>query len=108
MRSNLQNARTSVLQILFAAAVVLAAGSAHAQDTSEDRGTPEQRMACTSDAFRLCWNDIPVVDRIVACLRRNRPQLSIGCRAVFEQDNSRYARHLRRHHRHERQDKPAI
>jgi hypothetical protein len=64
-------------------------GMALAQDTlaqrpQGNRGTPEQQMACTPDVFRLCGAQIPDADRIVACLRANVPQLSPGCRAVFE------------------------
>ena len=50
----------------------------------EHRGTFEQQMACTPDVWRLCGDAIPDVNRIVACLRQNKPQLSGGCRAVFE------------------------
>jgi hypothetical protein len=52
--------------------------------SQENRGTMEQQMACTPDVFRLCGEQIPDVDRIVACLRQNTPQLSGPCRAVFE------------------------
>jgi hypothetical protein len=52
--------------------------------SQENRGTMEQQMACTPDVFRLCGDQIPDVDRIVACLRQNTPQLSGPCRAVFE------------------------
>ena len=45
-------------------------------------------MACTPDVWRLCGAAIPDVDRIVACLRQNTPNLSDGCRAVFEANNS--------------------
>ena len=45
--------------------------------------TPEQQQACTPDAFRLCSSDIPDVDRITACMIRNRAQLSPACRAFF-------------------------
>ena len=48
------------------------------------KGTWEQQMACTPDVWRLCGAAIPDVDRIVACLRQNTPNLSDGCRAVFE------------------------
>jgi hypothetical protein len=51
------------------------------------RGTMDQQMACTPDVWRLCGAAIPDVDRIVACLRSNTPQLSPGCRAVFETGN---------------------
>jgi hypothetical protein len=53
----------------------------------EYRGTMEQQMACTPDVWRLCGDQIPDVNRIVACLRQNTPQLSEGCRAVFETNN---------------------
>ncbi|MGA7807281.1 hypothetical protein [Bradyrhizobium sp.] len=54
----------------------------------ENRGTMEQQMACTPDVWRLCGDRIPDVDRIVACLKQNVPQLSDGCRAVFQTDDS--------------------
>src|SRR2546423_1458337 len=53
--------------------------------SQEYRGTMGQQMACTPDVWRLCSAQVPDVDRIVACLRRNTPQLSRGCRAVFEE-----------------------
>jgi hypothetical protein len=52
------------------------------------KGTWEQQMACTPDVWRLCGAAIPDVDRIVACLQQNTPNLSDGCRAVFESNNS--------------------
>jgi hypothetical protein len=64
----------------------------HVQSTAfsqEYRGTWEQQRACTPDVWRLCGAQIPDVDRIVACLRRNTPQLSERCRAVFAQAPSR-------------------
>ena len=54
----------------------------------EYRGTFEQQLACTPDVFRLCSEQIPDANRIVACLRQNTPQLSGGCRAVFESNDS--------------------
>ncbi|MBR0829024.1 hypothetical protein JQ596_26155 [Bradyrhizobium manausense] len=63
---------------------ILAQSAASAQ---EYRGTMEQQMACTPDVWRLCSSEIPDVNRIVACLRQNTPQLSNGCRAVFETNN---------------------
>jgi hypothetical protein len=54
----------------------------------EYRGTMEQQMACTPDVWRLCFDQMPDVNRITACLRQNTPQLSDGCRAVFESNDS--------------------
>jgi hypothetical protein len=48
--------------------------------------TPEQQQACTGDAFRLCSAEIPDVDRVTACMVRNKSQLSPGCRAQFRPD----------------------
>lgn len=45
--------------------------------------TPEQEQACSGDAFRLCSSDIPDVDRITACMIRNKAQLSPACRVFF-------------------------
>jgi hypothetical protein len=49
--------------------------------------TPEQEQACTGDAFRLCSADIPDVERVTACMARNKSQLSPGCRAQFRPDS---------------------
>jgi hypothetical protein len=56
--------------------------------SQEYRGTMEQQMACTPDVFRLCGAQIPDVNRIVACLQQNTPQLSAPCRAVFDSSAS--------------------
>src|ERR1700676_3968919 len=60
----------------------------HPAFSQENRGTMEQQMACTPDVWRLCGAQVPDVDRIVACLRQNTPQLSGPCRAVFQQSNN--------------------
>jgi hypothetical protein len=54
----------------------------------EHRGTLEQQLACTPDVLRLCGEQIPDTNRIVACLRQNTSQLSSPCRAVFESNAS--------------------
>ena len=74
-----------------ALALALLTGSPVVHDAAiaqDNRGTPEQQMACTPDVFRLCGAQIPDPDRIVACLRYNTPQLSEPCRAVFESSDS--------------------
>ncbi|MGY3033305.1 hypothetical protein ACVIIV_002475 [Bradyrhizobium sp. USDA 4354] len=74
----------------IALGVALAIGGivAHsAASAQEYRGTMEQQMACTPDVWRLCSDQIPDVNRIVACLQQNTPQLSSGCRAVFQSNN---------------------
>jgi hypothetical protein len=37
----------------------------------------------TSSMFRLCSSAIPNVDRIVACLKQQKPNLSKPCQAVM-------------------------
>ena len=66
---------------LTMAALLVTGSSALAQ---KNRGTEEQRVACTPDVLRLCSWEIPNVDRIVACLRREKSQLSVGCRQVLK------------------------
>ena len=72
------------LGVALAISGIVAQTAASAQ---EYRGTMEQQMACTPDVWRLCSDQIPDVNRIVACLQQNTPQLSSGCRAVFQSNN---------------------
>ncbi len=46
--------------------------------------TSEQRVACTPDAFRLCSSEIPNIDGITACMRKQKANLSPACKAVFD------------------------
>jgi hypothetical protein len=50
---------------------------------AQSRGTPEQQQACQPDAMRLCSEFVPDVERITACMIKNRIRLSPPCRAVF-------------------------
>jgi hypothetical protein len=67
---------------------LLCVTTASAQD---NRGTPEQRAACAPDAFRLCLRFIPDPAGVEACLRQSLPDLSLACRAIFEQATGRVA-----------------
>lgn len=72
-------------RIVLGLAVAIGATGVIAPASSQEyRGTWEQQMACTPDVWRLCSDQVPDVNRIVSCLRQNTPQLSNGCRAVFE------------------------
>ncbi|WP_454628596.1 hypothetical protein [Bradyrhizobium cenepequi] len=68
--------RVSTLSLFLA---LFAAGSASAL------GSPEQRRVCTPDVYRLCAGEIPNVKAIIACLRRQKGNLSVACAAVFDQ-----------------------
>jgi hypothetical protein len=80
----------SIVFVAAAFLAVLASGTAFQSATraQEYRGTMEQQMACTPDVWRLCSDQIPDVNRIVACLRQNAPNLSDECRAVFLSNNA--------------------
>jgi hypothetical protein len=67
---------------LFAGAMLLSIPALPAM-SAEYRGTQDQQQACTPDVMRLCSDSVPDVNRIVACLRRNRSNLSAPCGAVF-------------------------
>jgi hypothetical protein len=69
------NPKTLILAIAFS---TLATASIAQQVSAE------QRRACTPDAFRLCSSEIPNVERITACMRQKKAQLSTACAAVFD------------------------
>jgi hypothetical protein len=65
-----------LLAIFFWATIALA---------QDYRGTSDQRMSCTPDAFRLCAAYIPDGAKVENCLRQNVSNLSPACRSVFGQ-----------------------
>jgi hypothetical protein len=83
--SGMRAQRVVLSLMVTIAAGIAAAGSASSE---EYRGTVDQQMACTPDVWRLCFDQIPDVNRITACLRQNTPQLSGACRSVFESNAS--------------------
>jgi hypothetical protein len=102
MDSGHEGASAGRLALLHVAIVIVLIGGwapAWAQEATENRGTEEQRMACTGDVFRLCGSEIPNVSRIVACLVREKPHLSAACRMVFDQNSPRMAGKSRKNHR---------
>jgi hypothetical protein len=76
---------TSVL--CLAAGLVLGAGAALAQNYDPDRvasqGDQKAREACTPDVMRLCNDYVPDIPQIVACLKRERANLSPACGEIF-------------------------
>ena len=65
----------AVSGLAFCLAMLPATGLAFTQD--------DQRRLCTGDVLRLCASEIPNVERITACMRKQRSSLSEGCRSVF-------------------------
>ncbi len=65
----------AVSGLVFCLAMLPAASHAFTQD--------DQRRLCTGDVLRLCASEIPNVERITACMHKQRSSLSEGCRKVF-------------------------
>jgi len=70
---------TTYLTSAIAAALVFALCN-----TTRAAGTAEQRRACTQDALKFCLSEVPDVQRITACMKKNLNRLSPRCRAQFE------------------------
>jgi hypothetical protein len=68
--------RTALVGAAAVAALVASCSAGFAQ------GTPEQRAACTGDAFRFCSSEIPNVAKVTACMKANYAKLSPGCKAA--------------------------
>ena len=68
--------KASILAIVMAVSCPVAASAQH-------QGSMEDQIACTGDVYRLCSAFVPDEDKIVACLERNVPNLSPGCKKVF-------------------------
>jgi hypothetical protein len=64
-------------------AVCLAACCALWPSASRAFTQEDAKRLCTPDVLRLCYSEIPDVERITACMRRQRAHLSEGCRSVF-------------------------
>ncbi len=46
--------------------------------------TAEQQRLCTGDAFKFCSSEIPNIEKITICMRKNKANLSTGCKSVFD------------------------
>jgi len=82
MQRNLK-AGSSLRTCLRIAAALSVLAACPSPSDAQQQGTPEERQACTPDAFRLCGAFIPDADKITACLKSNRNQLSPECKLVF-------------------------
>jgi hypothetical protein len=78
MQLHFPHIRTAAWLALGAALVTLPA-SAESVDA-------EKRRLCTGDAFRLCSSEIPNVELVTTCMRKQKANLSDGCKAVFDKD----------------------
>ena len=48
----------------------------------------DAQQMCTGDALRLCGHEVPNVQRITACMVKQRASLSPGCRAVMDREHA--------------------
>ena len=72
---------------IFQFGLMLAAALSVSMSPAASQGyTPEQQQACSGDAFRLCSSEIPNIPAITACMRKNKANLSTGCRAVMDKE----------------------
>ncbi|HXO68821.1 MAG TPA: hypothetical protein VN838_07650 [Bradyrhizobium sp.] len=77
------NQRRIYLGISLGAALSVALSIIGSNGALAQQGTPEQQAACQPDVMRLCGQFIPDVDRIVACLKYNEPNLNPACHDVM-------------------------
>jgi hypothetical protein len=68
--------RTALAGTALVAALLASSTPSFAQ------GTPEQRAACTGDAFKYCSAHIPSVSAVTACMKANYSKLSAACKAA--------------------------
>jgi hypothetical protein len=76
--------RTSRIALLFA---ITCAATALSARPSLAFSSEAQQM-CTGDAMRLCGHEVPNVQRITACMVKQRANLSPGCRAVMDREGA--------------------
>jgi len=75
--------RRTIRVALFSA--IAAAVTALSASPGPALASDAQQM-CTGDAMRLCGHEIPNVQRITACMHKQRANVSAGCRAVMDRD----------------------
>ncbi|OCK58884.1 hypothetical protein LMTR3_32380 [Bradyrhizobium sp. LMTR 3] len=66
-----------------AAALILSLGVGSLAQ-AQSGPTPQEQMACRSDAGKLCAEHIGKPPQMNACLKANKTKLSDGCRKVVE------------------------
>jgi short subunit fatty acids transporter len=66
-----------------AAGVMIWATPGFAQSPALQQETPEDRQACTDDAFQHCGDLVPDRDRVYQCLLKKVKTISPACRKVI-------------------------
>jgi hypothetical protein len=71
-------------RVVLIAFFALVLGCCNARAATE-KGTPQERDACSRDASRLCRKQLAEGDDAVQqCLQQNRERLGRACRKAFE------------------------
>ena len=73
----------SIHVVAATAAVILSLGAGSLAQ-AQSGPTPQEQMACRSDAGKLCAEHIGKPPQMNACLKANKTKLSDGCRKVVE------------------------
>jgi hypothetical protein len=89
----LSNIQTRSLLCAMAGVLTLLIVAADARPAAAQSSDAADR--CTADVMRLCNEFIPDADRIVACLKAKRRQLTPACLSALQPQGSRSSR--RRH-----------
>jgi len=79
----------SIRTALLAVALAMTASTLFLPAAASAQGTPEQRAACTGDAFQFCGAEIPNATLVEACLRKNIRKISPACQSMFRPVSSR-------------------
>lgn len=68
----------------YVACLALGGVIGSAQAATQD----EQEKACRGDAMKFCSAEIPNKDKITACMKQHKRELSPGCQAMFKPGKS--------------------
>ena len=79
---------TSCRALKIAALFALATAATALSTSPSLAFSQEAQQMCTGDAMRLCGHEVPNIQRITACMARNRAHVSAGCRAVMDRDHA--------------------
>ncbi len=74
------------VRVVLAAAIAFIGVCAVSQIARAE--TPEERQACTDDAFQHCGDAIPDRDRVYQCLVRKVRLISPACRKVISNSHT--------------------
>ena len=74
--------KKSAQKSVYVSLVVLIAAGSSASAQSEP--SPQEKMACRSDASAFCAEHIGKPPQMNACLRENKAKLTTACRKVIE------------------------